>query len=121
MVVTSQPAFLMALSGHGALPASPRHERTSGNGACREEISPTRAHFCCGEARRMLELKVGVIGCGGHAQSHFDMIREEPRMRLVAIAEIDEERRVRSKEKHAPQYDFADYREMLDKVDLDVV
>ena len=67
------------------------------------------------------ELKVGVIGCGGHAQSHFAMIKAEPRMKLVAIAEIDEARRRKAQTDHQPEVAFADYRELLDKTDLDVV
>jgi predicted dehydrogenase len=67
------------------------------------------------------ELTVGVIGCGGHAQSHFAMIKAEPRMRLAAIAEIDEARRERAKSAHGPERAFHDYREMLDRVPLDVV
>jgi predicted dehydrogenase len=69
----------------------------------------------------MEELKVGVIGCGGHAQSHFAMIKAEPRMKLVAVAELDEERRNQAKAAHEPESTFGDYREMLDKADLDVV
>jgi predicted dehydrogenase len=42
-------------------------------------------------------------------------------MRLVAIAEIDAERRVRATERWAPEFAFQDYREMLDRVALDVV
>ena len=45
------------------------------------------------------ELKVGVIGCGGHAQSHFAMIGAEPRMKLVAIAELNETRRAEAQAK----------------------
>jgi predicted dehydrogenase len=67
------------------------------------------------------ELKVGVIGCGGHAQSHFAMIKAEPRMKLVAIAEIDEARRNRAQMEHQPEAAFADYRDLLDKTNLDVV
>jgi len=67
------------------------------------------------------ELKVGVIGCGGHAQSHFAMIKAEPRMKLVAIAEVSEQRRAEAKAKHQPEAAFGDYREMLDKTQLDVV
>ncbi len=67
------------------------------------------------------ELKVGVIGCGGHAQTHFAMIKNEPRMRLIAIAEIHEERLARAKAEHNPELAFHDYRDMLDSVDLDVV
>ena len=40
----------------------------------------------------MTDLKAAVIGCGGHAQSHFKMIADEPRLRLAGIAELDEER-----------------------------
>ncbi len=69
----------------------------------------------------MTDLKVGVIGCGGHAQDHFAMLKAEPRMVLIAIAEIDEERLARAQAEYQPAYAFRDYREMLDKVDLDVV
>ncbi len=67
------------------------------------------------------ELKVGVIGCGGHAQSHFAMIKAEPRMKLVAIAEVNEQRRAEAKAKHQPEAAFGDYRDLLDKTQLDVV
>ncbi len=67
------------------------------------------------------ELKVGVIGCGGHAQSHFAMIKAEPRLKLVAIAEIDETRRTEVQAKHQPEAVFSDYRTMLDKTQLDMV
>lgn len=67
------------------------------------------------------ELKVGVIGCGGHAQSHFAMIGAEPRMKLVAIAELNETRRTEAKAKYQPEMAFADYRTMLDQTQLDVV
>ena len=67
------------------------------------------------------ELKVGVIGCGGHAQSHFAMIGAEPRMKLVAIAELNETRRAEAKAKYQPEVAFSDYRDMLDQTQLDVV
>lgn len=69
----------------------------------------------------MAELKVGVIGCGAHAQGHFSMIASEPRMTLTAVAETDSERLEAAKTKHRPESGFGDYREMLDKTDLDVV
>lgn len=69
----------------------------------------------------MEELKVGIIGCGSHAQGHFAMVKGEPRMRLIAIAEIDAERRAEAEAKHGPESAFEDYRKMLDQVDLDVV
>jgi predicted dehydrogenase len=69
----------------------------------------------------MAELKVGVIGCGGHAQSHFKMIKGESRMQLIAVAEINEERLEKAKVEHEPEFAFRDFRQMLDRTDLDVV
>lgn len=69
----------------------------------------------------MAELKVGVIGSGGHAQLHLKMIELEPRMRLVAVADLDENRLAQARAEFAPEQTFTDYRAMLDAVDLDVV
>ena len=69
----------------------------------------------------MSDLKVGIIGCGRHAQGHFAMVKGEPRMQLIALADINEERLAEAKAEHKPEFAFLDYREMLDKVDLDVV
>ena len=69
----------------------------------------------------MADLKVAVIGCGGHAQSHFRMIADEPRLRLVGIAELDEERLRKNQAEWGPEHAFADYREMLDVCQPDVV
>jgi predicted dehydrogenase len=67
------------------------------------------------------ELKVGVIGCGEHARGHFKMIELEPRMRLVAVADLDETRLARVRVEHGPEQTFQDYRAMLDAVELDAV
>jgi predicted dehydrogenase len=67
------------------------------------------------------ELRVGVIGAGGHAQGHFAMIAAEPRMRLVAVAEVDPARLEKARAQHAPERCFGDYRAMLDEVELDMV
>ncbi len=69
----------------------------------------------------MDQLKIGVIGCGAHAQSHFSMIAAEPRLRLEAIAEIDAQRRERARTEWGPAQVFEDYRRMLDSCDLDLV
>ena len=69
----------------------------------------------------MDQLRVAVIGCGGHAQRHFDMIAREPRLRLAAIAELDTGRRERATAQHRPERSFGDYRQMLESCDLDVV
>lgn len=68
----------------------------------------------------MDELRVGVIGCGGHARSHFEMIAAEPRVRLIAIAELDDQRRAEAEDLWSvPGY--SDYRRMFDEHDLDIV
>ena len=67
----------------------------------------------------MSELKAVVIGCGGHAQSHLQMISKEPRLQLVGIAELDQERR----ERNGAQWQgeaFADHRQMLDACQPDL-
>ena len=68
----------------------------------------------------MDELRVGLIGCGGHARGHFEMIAAETRVRLVAVAELDDERRAEATQLHSvPGY--SDYRRMFDEHDLDIV
>ena len=66
-------------------------------------------------------LRVGIIGAGGHAQSHFAMVASEPEMDLVAVAELDPDRLAKAQQQHSPQSGFSDYREMLDTCNLDVV
>ena len=68
----------------------------------------------------MDELRVGVIGCGRHARSHFEMIAAEPRVRLVAIAELDDGRRAEA-EQFLSVPGYSDYRRMFDEHDLDIV
>ena len=66
-------------------------------------------------------MNAAVIGCGGHAQGHFRMIAEEPRLRLAGVCDLDPERLARAVEEHGPVPGFQDYRQLLDEVDLDVV
>lgn len=68
----------------------------------------------------MDELRVGIIGCGRHARSHFEMIDAEPRVRLAAIAETDDARRADAA-RHTSVPAYSDYRRMLDDVALDIV
>ena len=48
----------------------------------------------------MERLRVGMIGAGGHAQSHFAMIAAEPEVELVAVAEIDPDRLAKGPGRH---------------------
>jgi predicted dehydrogenase len=67
------------------------------------------------------QLRAAVIGCGGHAQFHFRMIAQEPRVHLTAIAEIDPQRLEKAAAEHRPGRAFGDYRQMLDHCELDLV
>ena len=69
----------------------------------------------------MAELKVGVVGCGNHAESHFREIAGEPRLHLAAIAELDPERLERAAAAHKPDAVFHDYQDMLQRTELDIV
>lgn len=69
----------------------------------------------------MADLKVAVIGCGGHAQEHFRMIAAEPRLHLVAISEVDDKRLEQNRRQWKPERAFSDYRQMLDTCALDLV
>jgi virulence factor len=69
----------------------------------------------------MADLRVAVIGCGGHAQTHFRQIAADPRLQLVAIAEIDDDRLQRDHVRWRPEQAFAEWRRMLDVCELDLV
>ena len=69
----------------------------------------------------MDKLNVGVIGTGSHAHSHFQMIKDAEEMHLVAICDINADSLERAKAGNKPDKAFTDYREMIDKCDLDVV
>ena len=69
----------------------------------------------------MTELKVGVIGCGRHSESHFEEIKKDQRLHLSAIAEVDPERLEESASTHKPDSSFSDYQDMLQKTELDLV
>ena len=69
----------------------------------------------------MKPLRVGIIGAGGHANSHFRMITDEEEMDLVAVAELDPERLQNAMDTYGPFECFADYETMLQRCDLEVV
>ena len=68
----------------------------------------------------MKRLKIGMIGCGGIAKVHVERLKTLAEGRLVAFADIAEERaKAFSKENGGETY--TDWREMLDKEMLDIV
>ncbi len=69
----------------------------------------------------MASLKAAVIGAGGHGRNHLQMIADEPEMRLVGLAELDEQRLAGAAAEFSPEVTTTDYREMLDRTSPDVV
>ncbi len=68
----------------------------------------------------MGKLNTAVIGTGGHALGHLQMINNAEEMHLLAVCDISEERLERAKAEYGAEKAFTDYREMIDKCDLDV-
>lgn len=71
----------------------------------------------------MGKLRIGVIGGGGIAQAgHISSYKQyHDRAELTAIADISELIVKKNKDEHGFRHGFTDYREMLDKVELDAV
>jgi predicted dehydrogenase len=68
----------------------------------------------------MDKLNTAIIGTGGHARGHLQMINNAEEMHLLAVCDINEERLERAKAEYGAEKAFTDYREMIDKCDLDV-
>ena len=68
-------------------------------------------------------LKVGVIGLGTVSPIHLHSINQSPHARLAAVCDIDTD--LAKKKCDATHCDitpiYSDYKEMIDKEDLDVV
>lgn len=69
-------------------------------------------------------LKVGIIGCGGIAnQKHLPALAGIEEVKVVAFCDINEERAILSKNTYGTSDSrvYSDYKEMLEKEDLDIV
>jgi UDP-N-acetyl-2-amino-2-deoxyglucuronate dehydrogenase len=65
---------------------------------------------------------IGLIGCGGIANSHARILSALEGARLAALCDIEPARAEGFREKYAPEArTFTDYREMYDALPLDVV
>ena len=76
----------------------------------------------------MSTIRVGFIGCGGNASGHVGRILAMGECEVVGLCDVSETSIERVRERHREQYPhiadvavFADYREMLDKVEMDAV
>ena len=68
-------------------------------------------------------LKAGFIGAGGRGQSaHYPSVaRLGDDVEMVAVCELDEERLAQVQDKYNFAHTFGDHRDMLEKLDLDIV
>lgn len=67
-------------------------------------------------------LGVGVIGCGGIARlAHLPNLKRNPRVRLVAVADIDEDSARRAAEEFGAEAFYTDYHDLLANPDVEAV
>ena len=72
----------------------------------------------------MSKVRMGFIGAGGIARAHVQRLLDVPEAEIVAFAEPSEASMARMVEAHPHTYNlpvFADYRQMLDEVEMDAV
>ncbi|MBE6688850.1 MAG: Gfo/Idh/MocA family oxidoreductase [Ruminococcaceae bacterium] len=66
-------------------------------------------------------LKAAILGCGGISKTHIDAIKKNDLADIVALCDIREDR-LASNAALCPEAEtFSDYKELLEKVDCDVV
>lgn len=69
----------------------------------------------------MQEIRVGIIGTGIIAHQHMQTYAKIPGVRVVAACDLIDEKRRAFCEKYGIEHDYADYRELLGRDDLDSV
>ncbi|MFE7063191.1 Gfo/Idh/MocA family protein [Sutcliffiella sp. NPDC057660] len=66
------------------------------------------------------ELRFALIGCGSISATHAEQIHAIPNARLVAVADIEEDRAKTLASKYNTDF-YTDYQEMLQRDDIDIV
>ncbi len=66
-------------------------------------------------------IKLGLIGCGRISKNHFESIKEIENAEFVTCCDILEDRAKEACEKYNLKSYYTDYKEMLDKEELDAV
>jgi len=69
----------------------------------------------------MEKVRVGFIGAGGRAQSHYTSLSEMDDVKIVSVCDLSEARLKYVGDKFEIEKRFTDYKEMLEKVELDAV
>lgn len=65
--------------------------------------------------------RIGIVGAGGISEVHLQAIKLEPRLHVQAIADISLETAHMQAEKHLIPHVYSDYKEMLEKEEIDIV
>ncbi|GJM84008.1 hypothetical protein HMSSN139_65040 [Paenibacillus sp. HMSSN-139] len=63
--------------------------------------------------RKMSELNIGLIGTGSISEAHLQAYRANPRAKLLAICDVNEERARNMAGKYDIPHVYTDYREMF--------
>ena len=66
-------------------------------------------------------LRVGIVGCGAHGRGHIKGYTATPTAEVVAVADLDPEKANEAANDFKVAHHHADYREMLDRHELDIV
>lgn len=70
----------------------------------------------------MDKIRIGLIGCGGIARSmHAPALAAVPDIEIAAICDVDEACTAQVADKYGIKQVFSDYREMIEKADIDAV
>ena len=69
----------------------------------------------------MATYRVGIIGCGNIAKAHVNAYRKTPGVEVVTGSELDPDRREAFARDFQFRSSYADYTEMLEKENLDIV
>jgi predicted dehydrogenase len=70
---------------------------------------------------RTKALKVGVVGLGWAGRTHLESYLELENVHVVAVADLDGERRTQAAKSYAIPNTYADYEELVGRDDLDIV
>jgi predicted dehydrogenase len=69
----------------------------------------------------MEKIKVGIIGAGARAQTHYSSLAEMDDVNIDSICDLNEERLKFTAERYHIKRRFTDYNQMLEKADLDAL
>ena len=65
--------------------------------------------------------RVGIVGCGTVSHAHMNAYRSVPATDVVAVTDIQEENLRKFSEEYKVSAVYGDYKEMLDKEELDII